>query len=108
MANAVLRADARGWQLSFPRELEAAIYLQALSLDLWPKSSEFGGPTKLIGADPDMKGTPPTAMANRALGTDNGFVYEHVTGGGHLLQIEQPEACRAAMLSFLSQCGILG
>jgi pimeloyl-ACP methyl ester carboxylesterase len=108
MANAVLRADAGRWQLNFPRELEATIYLQALSLELWPKASEFGGPTKLIGADPDMKGTPPTAMANRALGTENGFVYEHVPGGGHLLQIEQPEGCRAAMLSFLRQCGILG
>lgn len=109
MANAILRPDGSGaFSLAFPRELEATIYLQALSLDLWPSASEFGGPTKLIGADPDMKGTPPTAMANRALGMENGFVYESVAGGGHLLQIEQPEACRLAMLSFLRERGILG
>lgn len=108
MANAILRTDADGAQLVFPRELEAAIYLQALSLDLWPKATEFGGPTKLIGADPDMKGAPPTGMANRALGTENGFVYEHVPGGGHLLQIEQPEKCRASMLSFLRERGLIG
>lgn len=108
MAHAILHKAGEGrFELAFPRELEALIYLQALSLDLWPQASQFGGPTKLIGADPAMKGTPPTALANRALGTENGFVYEHVENGGHLLQIEEPEACRKAMLSFLRESGII-
>ncbi|MBB6308342.1 alpha/beta fold hydrolase [Xanthobacter tagetidis] len=109
MANATLRPDGKGgFATVLPRELEAAIYLQALTLDLWPMASEFRGPTKLIAADPDMKGTPPTAFSNRALGTENGFDYAAVPGGGHLLQIEQPEASRAIMLAFLKEQGIIG
>jgi hypothetical protein len=38
MASAVLRRrnPGDGWELSYPRELEASIYLQAMTLNLWP------------------------------------------------------------------------
>jgi pimeloyl-ACP methyl ester carboxylesterase len=102
MANAVLRPDSDGgYVLSCRRELEASIYLAALTMDLWPPARAYGGPVKLISADPDDKGGPPIAAANRALAVEGEYEYEAITETGHLLQIEHPEACREAMLSFL-------
>ncbi|MGF1608427.1 MAG: alpha/beta fold hydrolase [Kiloniellales bacterium] len=108
MARALLRRDeAQGdWVLSCPREYEAAIYLAALTLDLWPPASAFGGPTLLVGADPDLKGGPPTGRANQVLAREQGYRYQAVEGTGHLLQIEKPEACRAILLSFLEELGL--
>ncbi|MYZ47105.1 alpha/beta fold hydrolase [Propylenella binzhouense] len=105
MAEAVLRPrpNGEGYELVCRRELEASIYLAALTLDLWPKASEFGGPMKMIGADHELVPNTATAKANHALATENGYEYEAVPKTGHLLQIEQPEACRAAMLSFLEK-----
>ena len=102
MARAVLRPDGAGkFTLSCRRELEASIYLAALTLDLWPSASAYAGPVKLIGADPDVRGGPPTGLANQALAREGGYDYEFVPETGHLLQIERPEECREAMLSFL-------
>ncbi len=102
MAHAIFRPDGSGgYRLACRRELEASIYLAALTLDLWPAAKEYGGPVMLIGADPDAKGAPPTAAANRALAHEGGYEYEAVRDTGHLLQIERPDACREVMLAFL-------
>lgn len=108
MARSVLRREegSDDWVLSCPGNLEASIYLAALSLNLWPKADEFGGPVKLIGADPEAKGAPAPAFANRALGDEGGYDYATVPGTGHLMQIQQPQACRDILLSFLEQHGI--
>jgi pimeloyl-ACP methyl ester carboxylesterase len=107
MASAVLRPDGQGaYTLSCRRELEALIYLAALSMDLWPPASAYGGPVKLIGADPEMGGAPPIGAANEALAREGGYEYEFVSGTGHLLQIERPDACREAMLRFLRELGL--
>jgi pimeloyl-ACP methyl ester carboxylesterase len=104
MANAILRPDGNGgYKLSCRRELEASIYLAALTLDLWPTAEQYGGPVKLIGADPDIKGAPATAAANRALALEGGYEYEAIRETGHLLQIERPDACRESLVSFLRQ-----
>ena len=70
MARSVLRKapDGNGYELTCAPENEATIYAQALTLDLWPKASEFGGPVKLVGCDPNFKGAPATGPANQALG----------------------------------------
>jgi pimeloyl-ACP methyl ester carboxylesterase len=109
MANAVLRKnDEKGdWELSCRRELESAIYKAALSLNLWPKASAFGGPVKLIGADPENKYAPAPAFANRALGEEGGYDYGTVPGTGHMLQIQRPAECRELMFEFLRKHGIL-
>lgn len=108
MARAVLRPDdaGEGWVLSCPRELEASIYLQAMTLNLWPPAGAYGGPVKLIGADPEARGAPGPAFANRALAKDGGYVYEAIPGTGHLLQIQKPEECRRSMLAFLDEVGV--
>ena len=108
MARAVLRPreDGDGWELACPRELEASIYLQAMTLNLWPPYSAYGGPVKLIAADPAAPGAPAPAFANQALATELGYVYEAIPGTGHMLQIQKPEECRRAMMTFLEEHGL--
>jgi pimeloyl-ACP methyl ester carboxylesterase len=108
MARAVLRQnpDGDGFVLVCDPANEAGIYAEAMKLNLWPKASDFRGPVKLIGADPDLKGGPPTGRANQALGTENGYDYSFVPGTGHLLQVEKPEECARQTLAFLGECGL--
>ena len=108
MARSVLRRsdDGDGWVLVCTPELEASIYEQAMTLNLWPENSAYGGPVKLIGADPAMAGGPPTGSANEALAADNGYDYVAIPGSGHLLQIEKPDACVEVVVSFLKARGI--
>ena len=108
MARSVLRKspDGDGYTLVCAPENEAAIYAEALTLNLWPRASAFGGPVKLIGADPDLKGAPATAQTNQALGVENGYDYASVAGTGHLLQIEKPAECARLVEEFISKCGL--
>ena len=106
MARAVLRPAGGAWTLACPRELEASIYLQAMTLNLWPRPEDYGGPVKLIAADPEAPGAPAPAFANRALAEDFGYAYEAIPGTGHLLQIQKPAECRRAMLTFLDAVGV--
>ena len=108
MARSVLRSspDGNGYVLVCAPENEAAIYAEALTLNLWPRAQEFGGPVKLIGADPNAKGAPATAQTNYALGTENGYDYDFVPGTGHLLQIEQPAECARLVEEFMASCGL--
>lgn len=106
MAQSVLRKnpDGEGYGLVCAPENEAAIYGEALTLNLWPRADEFGGPVKLIGADPIMKGGPATGPVNQALGIEGGYDYDFVAGTGHLLQIEKPENCIRLTLDFFKRC----
>ena len=108
MARSVLRKqpDGDGFELVCAPENEAAIYAEALTLNLWPRAEEFGGPVKLIGADPDLPDAPATAATNRALGIENGYNYDFIPGTGHLMQIEKPVECARIVEEFLSECGI--
>ena len=104
MARSVLRRADRGegWVLACAPELEAAIYDEAPSLNLWPKARAFAGPVKLIGADPEIGYGPPTGIANRALAAENGYDYVAIPGATHLLQLEKPAACAEAVTEFLA------
>ena len=105
MARSVLREDQDKdtYSLVCAPEIEAAIYAQALTLDLWPQAAAMGGPTMLIGCDPDMPGAPATGAANRALGIENGYDYKAVADTGHLQQIERPDACADLLADFLAR-----
>lgn len=107
MAQSVLQAnETGGWSLTCPPEYEASIYLAALTIDLWPDAGAFGGPVKLIGADPQIEKGPPTGPANKALAEEGGYPYEAVPRTGHMLQLERPQECVAAMDAFLAECGL--
>lgn len=108
MARAVLRSNpaGEGYALVCDPANEAGIYAAAMTMNLWPRAADFRGPVKLIGADPDLKGGPPTGRANQALGSENGYDYDYVPGTGHMLQIEKPEACVRLTRAFLEKCGL--
>ncbi len=108
MARSVLRKspDGDGYELVCDPENEATIYAQAMTLNLWPQARAFGGPVKLIGCDPNMKGAPATGPANQALGIEGGYDYSFVEATGHLLQIEKPQECIRLTLEFLAGCGL--
>ena len=109
MAKAVLRpAPSTGdWVLTCPRSLEASIYRDNHRLNLWPHARDYGGPVKLIAADPTVQHPGVPALANRLLAETQGYDYEVIPDAGHMLQLEQPHACRRAMLSFLADCGLM-
>jgi pimeloyl-ACP methyl ester carboxylesterase len=106
MARSVLRRSGEGYELVCAPENEAAIYAQAMTLNLWPRADEFEGPVKLIGCDPQVKGGPAIAAANAALGREGGYDYTFVAHTGHLLQIEKPQECVAVTMDFLGDCGL--
>jgi pimeloyl-ACP methyl ester carboxylesterase len=108
MAQSVLRKSppGDGYELVCAPENEAAIYAEALTLNLWPRAGEFGGPVKLIGADPDLDAAPATAQTNRILAAENAYNYDFVPGTGHLLQIEKPLECARVVEEFLARCGV--
>jgi pimeloyl-ACP methyl ester carboxylesterase len=108
MARSVLRKspDGDGFVLTCAPENEAGIYAEAMTLNLWPMAKEFGGPVKLIGADPAAKGAPATAAANQALGIEGGYDFSIVEGTGHLLQIERPDECFRITMEFLTRHGL--
>ncbi len=108
MARSVLRQspDGDGYELVCDPQNEATIYAQAMTMNLWPRAQDFGGPVKLIGCDPDMKGAPATGAANDALGREGGYDYSFVAGAGHLLQIEKPQECLRLTLAFLARHGL--
>jgi pimeloyl-ACP methyl ester carboxylesterase len=109
MARAILHEESStgDWVLTCPGDLEAAVYRSNTSLQIWPQASDFGGPVKLIAADPtvDRPGVP--ALACQFLAETNGFDYAYVPGTGHMLQIEKPEATYHVMMSFLASCGLV-
>lgn len=105
MANAVTRRHGSdAWTLCCDPQLEAAIYKAALSLNLWPAAADFGGPVKLIGADPE--GASPTGATNKALSEEHDYLYQAIPGAGHMLQLEKPQECVHAMTTFLKDCSI--
>ncbi|MGH7093291.1 MAG: alpha/beta fold hydrolase [Stellaceae bacterium] len=105
VARAVLRSDGACRRLSCPRELEASMYRQGAPLDLWPVRRQFALPLKLIGADSARERPSPTALSNQALAETGGFDYVAIPGTSHLLQLEAPEACAAAVREFLEAAG---
>jgi pimeloyl-ACP methyl ester carboxylesterase len=107
MARSVLRKSpgGDGYELVCDPENEAAIYAQAMTLNLWPSAKDFGGPVKLIGCDPNIKGST-TGTANQALGSESGYDYSFVPDSGHLLQIEKPQDCVRLTLEFLKRSGL--
>jgi pimeloyl-ACP methyl ester carboxylesterase len=107
MAQSVLRKSplGDGYELVCAPENEAAIYTEAVTLNLWPQAREFAGPVKLVGADPDVDFAP-TARTNQVLAAENEYDYVFVPGTGHLLQIEKPLECARVVEEFLTQCGL--
>ncbi|HEX3862329.1 MAG TPA: alpha/beta hydrolase [Stellaceae bacterium] len=105
-ARSVLRADGDEWRLTCPRDLEASMYRQGITLNLWPRRCDVAVPVTLIGADPDASYPAATGLSNRALAAEGGFAYRTIRGTSHLAQFEEPAACAAIVLDILRQTGL--
>ena len=108
MARAVLRPDeaAGDWVLRCPRRMESAVYACNMDTTIWPRLGDIPGPLKFVGADPEPDNNLWPSVANRAIGEAFGHAYECIPDSNHLLQVERPELCVAAMESFLADNGI--
>ncbi len=107
MARSLLKQEPEtgDWVLSCRREFEASIYMEALTMDLWPHGNQFDGPAIIIAADPELKG-PPTGRVNQILCEENNIAFAHVPDTDHMLQIEDPEGCRRELIKFLGDHGL--
>ncbi len=91
-------SNGDGYELRCPREYEAAISLEG---PRWAKAADLSRvscPVKIIGSDPTVPFSfLPTVDLREILALD----YDFVPDTTHLLQLEQPAECVAAMLPFV-------
>lgn len=91
-------SNGDGYELRCPREFEAAISLEGPKWARAADLSRVSCPAKIIGSDPTVPFSfLPTVNLAEILALDYDFVPETT----HLLQLERPEECVAAMLPFL-------
>lgn len=91
-------SNGDGYELRCPREYEAAISLEG---PRWARAADLSRvscPVKIIGSDPTVPFSfLPTVDLREILALD----YDFVPDTTHLLQLEQPAECVAAMLPFV-------
>jgi pimeloyl-ACP methyl ester carboxylesterase len=108
LARHTLRAAPEGgWELSNPRELEARIFEAQNDATLWPRMRALTIPVILICGDPALPETSPATRVAAAIHDDLGIEYVSIPQTTHFLQIEKPQACREALISFLDKHGFL-
>ena len=100
MAETTLRASAggEGFVLRCPPEFEAQLVDYARAFAVLVDFAKLRCPTKVIGADPMLPYSYlPTMDMSNMLTVDYDFIPEAT----HLLQLEQPQECVAAMREFI-------
>lgn len=99
-ARATLRHNPQteNWDLACPRDYEAYIFKTNRDGTVWPAiAGALDMPIRIIGADPELSGSDSPSQLCRALAQEAGLDYEFVPNTTHLLQLEAPEACVAAV-----------
>ena len=105
MAATTLREaeDGSGFELRCPREHEAQIIAHARIFAVMVDFAALQCPTKVIGADPTLPYSYlPTLNLSDMMTVD----YDFLPDATHLLQLEQPANCVAAMRDFLEPVGL--
>ena len=97
------RVGGTGFELRCPREFEAQIMDYARSFSPLVEFSELVGPTKVIGADPTVPYSYLPAFDLSDLMTVD---YDFIPESTHMLQLEYPEKCVAAIRPFLERHGV--
>ena len=105
MARSITREDPETGEyvLCCPREGESRVYRTNAGLDLCPRLGELEGPLVFISSDPDAPGALAPGKVGRAMRQDHGIEWTPIENTSHLLQIERPDACRAALEAFLAR-----
>ena len=104
MARTTLRErdGGGGFELRCPREFEAQIMEYVRSFSPLADFSELSDPIKVIGADPTV---PYSFLPAFDLGDLTTVDYDFIPDSTHLLQLEYPKECVAAMRPFVEQHG---
>ena len=102
VAETTLREEegGEGYELRCPREYEAQIVDYAAIFAVAVDFGAFLCPVKVIGADPTL---PYSYLPTLDLSDIYGVDYDFLPESTHLLQLEQPEECVAAMREFLDR-----
>ena len=105
MATTTLREaeDGSGFELRCPREHEAQIIAHARIFAVLVDFAAMRCPTKVIGADPTL---PYSYLPTLDLSDIMTVDYDFLPDATHLLQLEQPSNCVAAMRDFLEPAGL--
>jgi pimeloyl-ACP methyl ester carboxylesterase len=100
-ARATLREDTISGRfvLACPRELEAHIFETNRDTALWGQvAAGLDVPLSLVCADPSLDDADAPGIVCRALAQEADLDYECIPGTTHMLQLEEPDACAAAVL----------
>ena len=96
-------ADSGTYTLSCPREYEAHVFEFNRDASLWAALKRgLQVPVAIIAADPDLPDQTAPALSCAALSREADIAYTVVPDTTHFLQVEQPDACVAAVKSFVA------
>ena len=105
-AAATFREDpAGGYVLRCPKELEARYYEDNVHTHIWPALPELPVPVFLLGGDPDSDWPSPVSKIVAEIARETGVPYQMVPDTSHLLQMERPAECVAALNGWLDDQG---
>lgn len=107
LARSVLTPSRKSdsWELSCPRNYEANIYNQNIEFNFTPLLSQLRCPTFFICADPNHPQARAPAIVNRAVCCAYEHRYQYIPDTTHMLQLEKPHACAAAVQLLLKEIG---
>ena len=107
MARSILMPAGYGrWTLRCPPEAEAANYLANAKLTTWNLFDSIIIPIAFVSADPDHPAGQSPAKACAAIQAERGYPLISIPGTTHMLQIEEPTACRQAVYELLTQINL--
>lgn len=106
LAAATLKRDevAGGYRLACPREFEANTFrIQALD-GTWARLNAAGIATRIVSGDLALKDESTIlARVGQDLAQTHGFDFVSIPDSTHLLQLERPDLCAAAVNDFLEK-----
>jgi len=106
MARAVTRpAPDGGCELCCPGAWEAEVYLHNIRMGTWPLLPRIKSPHLFLLADPDLPGATPACSIALQAAAEFGLNAATVPGTSHMLQVERPSLCIAAIRRFFSKVG---
>ncbi|MCC6779161.1 MAG: alpha/beta hydrolase [Hyphomicrobiales bacterium] len=107
MARSILHQEPDGaWTLCCPPAGESQVYATNARTHLTHRLRELPMPLQLICADADQPDAQAPCKVGRSLHAQYACRYHTVADTSHLLQIEKPEECVRALLSFLDELRI--
>lgn len=108
MARSILREVADGdWRLRCPPAVEAQNYRDNAALTSWNLFERVEAPVAMVCGDPDHPAGQSPAQVCAALAHAFPVGYARIEGTTHMLQIERPEECRAALRMLVEDLGVL-